>query len=82
MRLQTTRGGERGEVSSNMPMEHAVTLTVTRYLRDVNHRAIGTRHLAGTTAIRLNEPHGNTECSKVRNSQKESNRGRRKTEGL
>jgi hypothetical protein len=49
MRLRTTGGGERGEVSSDMPMEHAVTLTVTRYLRDVNHRAMGTRHLAGTS---------------------------------
>ena len=39
MRLNTTGGGERGEVSSDMPKEHAVTRTVTRYLRDVNHRA-------------------------------------------
>lgn len=39
MRLRTTGGGERGEVSSDMPKEHAVTRTVTRYLRVVNHRA-------------------------------------------
>lgn len=46
MRLHTTCAGEREEVSSDMPIKHAVTLTVTRYLMDVNHRAMGGRHLA------------------------------------
>ena len=65
-----------------MPMKHAVTLAVTRYFRDVNHRAMGTRHLVGTTEIRLKNHMGTQSVARYCISREETNRGMRKTEGL